>query len=270
VRAFFRLTGGGAHVAAEVWSRDGWKPYDPAPLDWSNVEFDEPFDQGKIVKGDLVIYVNKGWRSEAMGIGLFENSIPSAVIISRMARVLPGMIEGLAHKLSIPLTEGGILNDIEVSDLRGFSDGSLLSDDIFDQLDRHNASLNAILSELREVSGASQVRVFGSAAKGKQVPGDLDLYVDLNGLEPDVEKALTGALMSLARKHYGLVDPFLDKKGVLYTRNDSATGWEKAKQAGKISGDGRAGITIDHVCIVDRPYASMRSQGPSVEQGPSF
>lgn len=270
MRAFFRLADRDGHVEAEVWGRSGWKPYEPTVLDWSKVGFADPFDQDRSVTGDLVIYVNKGWQNETLTIGLFENNVPSEVVISRMARVLPVMIAGFPHKMSIPLAEGGTLKDIDVSDLRRFPEKLSLPDAGFAELDRHNASLSAVLNDLSVLVGSEHIKVFGSVARGKQVPGDVDLYVDLDGLEPDAEKALTGSLMRLARKHYGMVDPFLDKGGVLYTRNDQATGWQKAKQSSKMRAAGRSGAPFDEVRIIGRPYEAIRPLEPSFQDSPRF
>ena len=70
-----------------------------------------------------------------------------------------------------------------------------------------NKRMNELVSKLMALPYADDIRVFGSAARGKDKPGDIDLFIDLRG------KGKHGAwteLLALAREYYG---PYLRRDG---------------------------------------------------------
>jgi hypothetical protein len=89
--------------------------------------------------------------------------------------------------------------------------------------------------------------VFGSTAiKSLRDANDFDVFLDLDA-NPEHKKYVK-PLLQLARKYYGWIDPFAVKKGVLYVRNDEATGWTTAKNATGILKNIRAqGRPIDQI-----------------------
>ena len=248
-------------MITEFWTQSGWQVYRLSPFSWTEVGCSAPFDEEQHVDGDLVLYVNEGWRNEAMAIGLFGHTVSPDILFARLASVLPIMFGAVPHKIDIALNEGGYLTGIKASDFQA----QKLSDEKFGHLDEHNARLKTILQQLAVLPGVEHIRIFGSLSNGKQVPGDVDLYVDLNALEADIEKTLSSALIRIAKEYCGLLDPFLDKCGVLYTRNDCETGWQKALGASRLRLDGRAGKTVDQVCVIDRPYQSIRESAFSLK-----
>ena len=104
----------------------------------------------------------------------------------------------------------------------------------------------AVLRALRDSHHAQTIRVFGSAARGSTVANDVDIAIDLRGLTPpgfdmgaryealnikaEIERQYAG-ILSLARQHYGRLDPFLITDRGLYVRNVHASCWVKAVNA---------------------------------------
>lgn len=264
MQAIIRVAESRGVITAETWGQNGWQAYVPAPLDWSEIGCPQPFDQDKYVNGDLVIYINKPWRDQPMNIGVFDNEFLAEAVLDRLSHVLPAMVSGLHINLSVCLHDGGNLEGLQIADLEAYSRTKCLPDVAFEHFDKRNAKLRSILSEIAGLDGSEHIKVFGSIAKGKQVPGDIDLYVDISGLRSDVERSLTNDLMGIARTNYGLVDPFLDKDGVLRTRNATATGWSRASNSSKIRADGKAGRHIVSAMIAEKPYSTMRAPEPSV------
>lgn len=90
--------------------------------------------------------------------------------------------------------------------------------------------IQAIATKLAGLPFADKIAVFGSLAKGSAAPGDIDLFVDLSGEAFVDDKQLSPywVLIQIARKHYGLVDPFLRFKNALFVRNSEASGWIRA------------------------------------------
>lgn len=90
---------------------------------------------------------------------------------------------------------------------------------------------NELLAKLKALPYASEIVVFGSSARGKEKPSDIDLVIDLRG------KGSHSAwvdFIKLSKEYYGQLDPFIladngiaDGKPIyrLWVRNDSATGW---------------------------------------------
>lgn len=93
-------------------------------------------------------------------------------------------------------------------------------------------TLLKIIQRLRTLPFAEQIRVFGSTARAGAAPNDLDIFVDLRSTKADPDQFRV--LLSLARAHYGWIDPFLRTDSGLLVRNDHATGWTRAKNASAI------------------------------------
>ena len=93
-----------------------------------------------------------------------------------------------------------------------------------------NARINAVLDALAASPAASAVTVFGSVARGKQGPGDLDTHVDATRPGDGVRWCREN-MLGLASRHYGLYDPFMTTHRGLFVRSDEATGWVAATKA---------------------------------------
>lgn len=113
---------------------------------------------------------------------------------------------------------------------------------------KFNEQKNELLAKLKARSYAKDIIVFGSLARGKEFPGDIDVYLDQSTQSMDefIYSKTASELLWFSQKFYGSFDPFvLVSKGfidgkaetLLITRNDYGTGWIKAKQARKILGD---------------------------------
>jgi 8-oxo-dGTP pyrophosphatase MutT (NUDIX family)/GNAT superfamily N-acetyltransferase len=89
--------------------------------------------------------------------------------------------------------------------------------------------------------------VFGSTAtKSLRDANDFDVFLDLDA-NPEHKKYVKPVL-NLSYRYYGWIDPFVIKDGVLYVRNDTATGWTRAKNAQAILKNIRAqGRPIDQI-----------------------
>jgi len=90
-----------------------------------------------------------------------------------------------------------------------------------------------------------RILVFGSAAAGKPVPGDIDAYVDFSDSKAQTQHPgyVPGAdlLLGVARQFYGLFDPFVRVGKILYTRNENCNGWVYAKKVREIRKAGEEG-----------------------------
>jgi hypothetical protein len=96
-----------------------------------------------------------------------------------------------------------------------------------------NARLNEVLRQLRNLPYANRLIVFGSVAAGKVTPFDVDVAV-LDRETPFrcwAQPTPYGALLRLARRYYGDLDPFLGFADVLICRNAQATAWQAAIHA---------------------------------------
>jgi len=93
------------------------------------------------------------------------------------------------------------------------------------------ATLAAVLGDLRASTLADRLMVFGSMARGRFLPGDIDVAIDLRS-GPQVDDYDLNRLLHIARKHYGWLDVFvIEQDGNLLVRNERATAWTKAKGA---------------------------------------
>jgi len=110
--------------------------------------------------------------------------------------------------------------------------GAILPQEVLDaEIERVAANLSAVLDALRGSPLAPRLVVFGSVARGRFLPGDIDVSIDLRVGSPTDERELTN-LLRISRKHYGWLDPFvIEPDGTLLVRNETATSWTKAKGA---------------------------------------
>ena len=95
-----------------------------------------------------------------------------------------------------------------------------------------NKRNNNVLAALKALSYAADIRLFGSAVKGKEAPGDLDVFLDLRG--KDRKHPAWKDLVSIAHKYYGSLDPFIITDDGVMVRNDYATGWIVSKKQNKM------------------------------------
>ncbi|WP_429482161.1 hypothetical protein [Paraburkholderia youngii] len=106
-----------------------------------------------------------------------------------------------------------------------------------------------MLDKLAQSVSPSKLVVFGSVANGTPTPGDIDVAFvggrdEFAALEHTKEMKM---LLSLARQHYGRLDPFVLTGTVLYARNDEATDFVPAKNASRL----RMAITLEGEPILD-------------------
>lgn len=94
-----------------------------------------------------------------------------------------------------------------------------------------NERLASIAKRMSTLPFADRIKVFGSMARESETPGDIDVFVDLSD-HPYVDFKQCDeffALIRIANKNYGLVDPFLRFSNQLLVRNDESTGWQQSK-----------------------------------------
>jgi len=91
-----------------------------------------------------------------------------------------------------------------------------------------NAKLNEVLDALRALPYADRITVFGSVARGKAYPTDIDVWVDLRGSDGSEDLS---PLLRLARRHYGLFDPFVETGDGVDVRSETARSWVAARGA---------------------------------------
>jgi len=111
----------------------------------------------------------------------------------------------------------------------------------------HRNRLAAALEDVRRLPYADRIVVFGSMGRGDPLPGDVDLIVEVDGSVPPYD------LLAIARRHYGLIDPFvrMGPRGRLLVRDDDAVEWKRARNVRSIM----LGMRTD-----GRPLADVRFQ----------
>lgn len=99
-------------------------------------------------------------------------------------------------------------------------------------------TITELLSKLSLLPAADRILVFGSIAKGNATSKDLDvtlLATDFDdfplAMVDESIQVTAKAMIALARKHYGWLDPFVATKNTLAVRNDHATAWVRAQNA---------------------------------------
>lgn len=118
-----------------------------------------------------------------------------------------------------------------------------------------------------------RMTVFGSAARGVDAPGDIDLLLDFadhsgSVMHPsDIEGA--GLLLALARHRYGSFDPFVLVGRTLWGRSDDASQWQPARNARALLRAAReAGADLDTVAARYLPPPAERA-APVDPQAPA-
>ena len=127
-----------------------------------------------------------------------------------------------------------------------------------DRLERSRQTIQALKTDPRFAPFRDRIRVFGSLAGGKTNPGDIDILVDLGGLNPAPKGTGEGmsALLELL-KQYGRLDPFvygysrnLGKEVLWCAYGDFIRPqWTIAKNARAILKAGRAGMPLSEINI---------------------
>lgn len=109
--------------------------------------------------------------------------------------------------------------------------GKVASREILDEkLDAMAARLGSVLTGLRESRLAPGIVVFGSMARGRFLPGDVDIAIDLKRTVATGQEL--AALLALGRRHYGFLDPFVvNRSGTMFVRDENSMEWVKAKNA---------------------------------------
>lgn len=106
--------------------------------------------------------------------------------------------------------------------------------DLDSEIEQAADRLNAVLNALRAGPLAERLVVFGSVARGRFLPGDVDAVVDLR-TGPPVPEGDSRRLLDIAYEHYGSFDPFVIlPSGRLRVRGERAISWTDAENAASI------------------------------------
>jgi hypothetical protein len=89
----------------------------------------------------------------------------------------------------------------------------------------HNLGLRSdLVADLKALPFADHIRVFGSSAQvpdGSRIPGDLDIFVDLNPVTSNRYVA-ADQILNLMRTYFGLLDAYiLNHSGRLYCHSEA-------------------------------------------------
>lgn len=99
-----------------------------------------------------------------------------------------------------------------------------------EQIDAYAAHLGSVLNGIRESRLAPGIVVFGSMARGRFLPGDVDVAIDLKGVVATGQDL--AALLTLGRDHYGFFDPFVvNRAGTMFVRDENSMEWTEARNA---------------------------------------
>lgn len=263
MRAFFKVTDADGAASTEVWSRGEWLPIDPEGFDWRAHEVayaDEPrYD----IDGLLCIGEGFKYSKDPEPAPLIVRVMLAAISsLPALAEVIPGLVGDADATVDMALSEGVNLKG-RLADLRSFAETGTLEDRMVATADAHHARLLAVVDGLRTAPHASQLRVFGSAAAGKELPGDIDVYADCSGLTDKETNELAVYLIRLAKTHYGMLDPFLLLGNRLHVRDDAARGWTAAKHAKAIKAAGESGVPLAEFAMKTRILDRFRSEPPA-------
>lgn len=130
-------------------------------------------------------------------------------------------------------------------------------------------NLKRILNDLMDLSFSSQIVVFGSASLLGAEPGDIDVCIIHDNKSGNTSTSQYQEIMSLARREYGWLDPFILSGERLLVRNDEATGWIMAKNAKSI----KASIRRDGIPLrtaIENVSSPIRQPLDPVEQSRSY
>lgn len=126
----------------------------------------------------------------------------------------------------------------------------------------HAKKLDSVIANLKKSPYAPAIKIFGSAAEPNDLmPQDIDILIDSRGIDlgPDAAMQAAAHVMALASNYYGFLDPYLlAKDGKLWTRDDRAEKWIKAKNQNKILADGTHGIPL---AMFDKNFTSLAYKG---------
>ncbi len=191
----------------------------------------DPTEERKAVRGSLLA---AGWASATGwrrgGSGNVEIAALPAASLPIAAAALRSWGHAHVGTISLELPEVGHATLVP-SDLDGLHDGVWPIEALFGEAASRNARLNALVADLRTIPGAAGIRVFGSVARGKVGPGDIDTVYDLHAGNGREVAACSSAMIRLAYGAYGFYDPFCLGGGKLTVRNDLATGWQAARNS---------------------------------------
>lgn len=127
-----------------------------------------------------------------------------------------------------------------------------------DALERSRVTIQALKTDPRFAPFRDRIRVFGSLISGKINPADIDILVDLGGLNPAPKGTGEGmsALLELLKQHLRL-DPFVYGYSRTYGKevlwcaygDYQRPQWTVAKNARSILKAGRAGVPLAEINI---------------------
>lgn len=122
-----------------------------------------------------------------------------------------------------------------------------MNSDLLARLDFRRKTIASIIETLQTNPLAKHIRIFGSIILPDTDPMDVDVFVDLtNAADTDLNGLRM--LLDLSRAYYGWVDPFiLDRKGVLWCRNEESTQWIQAKNAHELTKAGLNGVPLSEM-----------------------
>lgn len=88
---------------------------------------------------------------------------------------------------------------------------------------RQRTAIARLLGDLRRLPQSGDIIVFGSVGRGAADPGDVDILL--------TDDAQAGYALMLARRHYPLLDVFIERDGILFVRNADASSWQRSRCA---------------------------------------
>lgn len=269
MRAYIRLSSEDERNFVEVWSDGEWETVDPACFNWADYRVsisDKPNTDGLDV-----LYVE-----EPMRLKYSPPNMPVTIqgtgrlsSLERFAETIPQVILGRDASIDLHLTEGIWIRQATLADMETLRDTGMLDERLLAWLDTHLSKLHTVLSELTQLPHADRLRVFGSVKAGKELPGDVDVFADTEGMSSEDIKEFSRNLISIARRYYGCLDPFLLVKGKLHSRNDDANGWEYAHKAPQLLSAGRDGIPLEDVMLEPRVLERYRAEPKNSQSKPT-
>lgn len=245
-----------ADASIKVWSHDEWIVVDISRFNWRDHVVPSSADR-PTGDGDVVLRVANPYLY-GVDAGIYCWNVRSDQL-QKTTRTLSALFSGENVKVDLSFDMGLILENLNLDDLRKIAEEGYVPDRLLQRADRHVKILKQIVDTVSQLPFSDRVKIFGSAASGKEKPGDIDLFVDCEGMNAQDIRELSVNLIRLARQHYGMLDPFLLIKGVLHTRADDAGGWIKSKAQSEMIKAGRSGVSLGDIEISNRPFASLRA-----------